>query len=170
MRTHTQARKEFIFPNISNEEKKILDLKDASKSYTYCLENRDAHIKLHEQIIIASKNVRIIYWFAMCVIGANVELLERALARCDVFLLFRDCCIQDLNVNRFQKIILDHRNETLLRMFIKNIKKMNLDEFFKEEIMPTNDIVLIDWYISKIGFTRSKRALNYGRVIVVDEI
>jgi hypothetical protein len=62
-----------------NTEQEILQLNDAYHSFWYCYRNKNANIKLHEKIIIDSKNPYYCYMFARYIKNSNKELISKAI-------------------------------------------------------------------------------------------
>ena len=128
---------------MSKEEQEVLAKNDPRASYNYCLNNKDANVRLHEDIIIKSNNVAYIYLFARDIKEAKVAKLEEAIIKTnDEYYIYAFAKnIKVANITKLEDVIIKSNSNDFIYLFAKDVKEANLDKFknilenseFKEE-------------------------------------
>ena len=104
-------------------EQEVLKLNNLDKSLDYCKNNKDANVKLHEDIIVNSKNALYAYYFALDIVGANIE--------------------------RLQEIVINSGNSCYIYNFAKYVENSNKEELFRT-LLKIDDEFWINKFIENI--------------------
>ena len=109
---------------MTEEEQAVLKLNYAHESYNYCKNNKDANVKLHEDIIVNNKDVVYACDFARYVVGANIERLQEVVINYgDSWHIYHFAYyIANSNKEELFKAMLKLGNENWINEFIENIE------------------------------------------------
>ena len=92
---------------MSKEEQEVLAKNDPRASYNYCLNNKDANVRLHEDIIIKTNDEYYIYAFAKNIKVANITKLEDVIIKSNsndfIYLFAKD--VKEANLDKFKNIL-----------------------------------------------------------------
>jgi hypothetical protein len=91
-----------------NLEESLLRLKDPKGCFYYCLAHADtANIEAHQKVILDSKNLYILIWFAKDIKNSNKQLLsEVVLASGDLFWIKRFYDEVDFDKSKYETLML----------------------------------------------------------------